>query len=342
MHYITFCLAGIFVLDEKKKIIEYSLFPKEPKEIFEKIKKLKMGEMIPELEDLLSKLKDKNIITDIPIGSNEFNVQKMKIEKNPRKLALESGFIKSNTEYNKILSKIQILETKSKIKSEEKMDRVAMQVVSAIEDLTDISNRLSERLHEWYGLYYPELERKIRDNKKYAEKISESPERDVNSIGMELDENDLKVLESLADKTKKIFDLGEDLEKYLENVMMKIAPNTTTIAGPNIGAKLILLAGGLEKLAKLPSSTIQLLGAEKALFRFMRSKNKSRPPKYGILFLHPEVTNAPDHLKGKIARVIASEISMAAKTDFYTKEDKTKKYKERVKRRIKEVMRKNQ
>ncbi|MCD6398606.1 MAG: hypothetical protein J7L08_01680 [Candidatus Aenigmarchaeota archaeon] len=343
MHYLTYSIAGVFLLDEDKKIVDFSLFKNDPKEIIEKTEKLKNGEIIDELEEIMKRIKDNDIVTDIPIKSDKFNINEIKMDKNPRELAIKSKFVKNDAEYNKLISKIQILETKSKIKTTEKMDKVAMQVISAIEDLTDISNRYSERLHEWYGLYYPELERKIRDNKKYSKIVSEKTKKPISeeSVGMELDEDDLKILKKFAEQTKNIFELQEDLEKYLEVVMEKVAPNTAAIAGSNIGAKLILLAGGLERLAKLPSSTIQLLGAEKALFRFIKSKNKTRPPKYGILFLHPEVTNAPDHLKGKTARAIASEISMAAKTDFYAKEDKTEKYKEELKKRLKEIKKKN-
>ena len=122
--------------------------------------------------------------------------------------------------------------------------------------------------------------------------------------------------------------------------MPEVAPNVTAIAGSTLAAKLMVLAGGLKNLAKLPSSTIQLLGAEKALFRFMKNKGKSLPPKYGILFLHPEVTNAPVEVKGKVARAVASELSMAAKTDFYTGENKTEDYKKHLKKRIKEILKK--
>ncbi len=343
MHYVTYCLAGIFVLDEDKRIVDKSLFPKDPKEILEKINDLKKGKEISELKEVLKKIEDKNLVTDIPLKSEKFNIQEIKIDKDPRKLSIESCFVKNNKEFNKILSKIQILKTKGKINSSEKMDKVVMQVVSAIDDLTDISNRFSERLHEWYGLYYPELEKKIKNNKSYAKEISENPKRDLSqeSIGMKLGKDDLDILKKYAKETKDIFELQEYLEDYLEDLMEKVAKNVKAITGAKLGAKLILLAGGLEKLAKLPSSTVQLLGAEKALFRFMKSKKKSKPPKYGVIYLHPEVTNAPDHLKGKVARAIASEISIAVKTDFYTNKDKTEKYKENVKERIKEIYEKD-
>ena len=353
MLFITYSTIGIFALDQKKNIVEHALFPRDPEKIIERIERIKKGEVIPELEEILKKIKDKDIVTDIPFKDKNFNIEYKKkisaheiLKEKQRKLAIKLNFAKSQSELNKILSEMQIIKTKRKIKFIEKKDRIAMQAVSAIDDLTDISNRFSERLHEWYGLYYPELERKIKDNKKYAEIISENLTRESidnfsETMGMDLDEYDLKILNMFSKETKNIFELNEELEEYIEKIMNGIAPNVTGLVGAKLGAKLILLAGGLEKLAKLPSSTIQLLGAEKALFRFMKSKKKSRPPKYGILFLHPEVTNAPDNMKGKVARVISSMISKAAKTDFYIKEDKSKFYREEFERKIKNILKRN-
>jgi len=349
MMFITYSTIGVFALDQKKNIIENVLFPKDPEKIIEKIEKIKKGEAIHELKEILKKIKDKDIVTDIPFNDNNFNIEYKKklsaheyIKENQRDLALKFNFTKSHGEFNKILSEMQIIKTKRKIKLVEKKDKIAMQAVSAIDELIDISNRLSERLHEWYGLYYPELERKIKDNKKYAEVISENMTREnienfSETMGTDLDEDDLKILNHFSKETKNIFELNEELEKYIEGIMNDIAPNVTGLVGAKLGAKLILLAGGLEKLAKLPSSTIQLLGAEKALFRFMKSKKKSRPPKYGIIFLHPDITNAPDNMKGKIARIIASFVSKAVKTDFYIKENRADEYKKELDKKLREI-----
>ena len=97
--------------------------------------------------------------------------------------------------------------------------------------------------------------------------------------------------------------------------MNTLAPNISSIAGENIGARLIAKAGSLEKLARIPSSTIQILGAEKALFRAL--KTGSKPPKHGILFQHDDIHTAPKWQRGKIARSIASKIAIAARVDAY-------------------------
>lgn len=345
-------MAGVFALDQKKNVLEYSLFEKDPEKIIKEMEKLKKGIVTDELEQVLSKIKDNDVVTNIKFKKEGFNVEfrekvsaSQYLKDNVRKIALETGFIKEPVEFNRLLSEIQLIKTRKKIKSEKKKDRIAMHAVSSVEDLVDISNRLSERLHEWYGLYYPELEELVKDNQKYVELLSKNPKREAvkgfsRTIGMDLDETDLEILKVFSEKASAIFELNEEIEKYLEKIMPEIAPNMTSIAGPILAAKLIVLAGGLKNLSKFPSSTIQLLGAEKALFRFMKNKKKVSPPKYGILFLHPEVTNAPQELKGKVARAVASELSMAVKTDFYTQEDKSEHYKKRLKKRLKEIFKK--
>ena len=105
------------------------------------------------------------------------------------------------------------------------------------------------------------------------------------------------------------------MAETVESTMNKIAPNITNVAGATIGARLIARAGGLERMARLPASTIQVLGAEKALFRAIRTG--SRPPKHGILFQHEAVHMAPKWQRGKIARTLANKIAIAARIDYY-------------------------
>jgi nucleolar protein 56 len=104
-----------------------------------------------------------------------------------------------------------------------------------------------------------------------------------------------------------------------------------------LAAKLISAAGGLEKLAKMASSTIQLLGAEKALFRHLRGKG--RPPKYGLLYVHPLIQQASPKLRGRVARTLASKLAIAVRIDHYTKEDRSKKLKRELEEKIKGILR---
>ena len=126
------------------------------------------------------------------------------------------------------------------------------------------------------------------------------------------------------------------MEKYLDDLLKEVAPNLRELAGSTIAARLISLSGGLDKLVKKPSSTIQLLGAEKALFRFLHGRGRS--PKYGLLFMHNMVQNAPNEKKGKIARVLASKLSIAAKIDYYGKGNLSVELKKTLDDKIKNIM----
>ncbi len=107
-----------------------------------------------------------------------------------------------------------------------------------------------------------------------------------------------------------------DLEGYVERSVRSLAPNVSELAGPMIAARLVTLAGSIEDLARYPAGTVQLLGAERALFRHL--KTGSRPPKHGVLFQHPLIHRAPPWQRGALARVFAGRIAMAARADAYT------------------------
>ena len=125
------------------------------------------------------------------------------------------------------------------------------------------------------------------------------------------------------------------LEKQIDLDMHDNAPNISKIVGSLIGARLISLAGGIERLATMPSSTIQLLGAEKALFRY--KKEGGKPPKHGVIFQHPKINRNPKEIRGKIARIFASKIAIAAKADAFTKRDISKDLKDELDKRIKDI-----
>jgi nucleolar protein 56 len=126
------------------------------------------------------------------------------------------------------------------------------------------------------------------------------------------------------------------MSNFVENVMTQIAPNVTKICGPTIGARLIAKAGGLEKLARAPSSTIQILGAEKAIFRAIRTGAK--PPKHGVIFQHTLIHESPKWQRGRIARALASKIAIAARVDYYRKKLDTS-IEEDLMKRIREIRR---
>jgi nucleolar protein 56 len=182
---------------------------------------------------------------------------------------------------NKISKTISENTVKEKLISE---DLQIIQMVNALDDLIKISNTLTERLNCW--LVIPTPEGKIKSFKDTIATV----------------EKEIKIL-----------------EKQIDTDMKKIAPNTTAIIGSLIGARLISLAGGIDKLSFFPASTIQILGAEKALFRF--KKEGGKPPKHGTIFQHSLINRSPLKHRGKIARLLANKISIAIKADVYTKRD---------------------
>ena len=126
------------------------------------------------------------------------------------------------------------------------------------------------------------------------------------SMGADLDDEDLAQIQDMCKKILELYSVRQSLENYVESVMEEVAPNTKAIGGSLLGARLIAIAGGLMNLAKLPASTMQILGAEKALFRSL--KTKARPPKHGIIFQHPLIHDAKRWQRGKIARALAGKL----------------------------------
>jgi nucleolar protein 56 len=166
----------------------------------------------------------------------------------------------------------------------ESEDLQLIQMVNALNDLVQTANLLSERLSSW--LLLPTPKKKVKPFEKTLAAVNDEIQR---------------------------------LQNQIEIDMKRIAPNTSKIIGSLIGARLIALAGGMQRMAMLPASTIQILGAEKALFRF--KKEGGRPPKHGVIFQHPLINRTQKTERGKIARLLANKISAAIKADVFTKRD---------------------
>jgi nucleolar protein 56 len=218
-------------------------------------------------------------------------------------------------------------------------DLQAIQSVQALDEIDKTANIVSSRVREWYGLHFPELTSIIDDNPSLLRLVLRFKTRDAyaegdleemgysknksraieiaakQSRGADLRGEDVSRIVQLAEEAQHLFSLRDKLAMHVERTMRRVAPNTTEIAGATIGARLMSKAGGLEKLAVLPASTIQILGAEKALFRALRSG--ARPPKHGLLFQHADVHSAPKWQRGKIARQVAGKIAIAARVDKY-------------------------
>ena len=214
-----------------------------------------------------------------------------------------------------------------------------VQAIQALDDTDKYLNITATRTSEWYGLHFPELTQMVQDNIALCKLISDVGSRDMfssdnlagrgftdkkveailtardRSKGGTISEGDLGRVRSLASLAVQLGSIRDGLNGYVESQMKKVAPNVAEVAGATIGARLMAKAGGLDRLAVLPASTIQILGAEKALFRSLRTG--ARPPKHGILFQHQAVHTAPKWQRGKIARTLANKIAIAARVDYY-------------------------
>ncbi|HDH91479.1 MAG TPA: C/D box methylation guide ribonucleoprotein complex aNOP56 subunit [Candidatus Aenigmarchaeota archaeon] len=350
--YIVTTPIGCFGVEENNKIISFRLFPKDPEKIAEKLKVLqeKILEEEREVEEELKKKGFKQIFFSVArkgVKSIPGSEAEKFIKSNLRKIAVEKGFVKDEIEFNQLLVQVNVQLAKKRIKESIKKDRIVVQVNGAIEEIDKTINILVERLREWYGLHFPELNKTVKSHEKFAkivknfgkrEKIKDPELKKIaeSSMGTDFEDEDIRAVKLLAQQILELYALREKLQKYLEKLLKKVAPNLAEIAGPMLAAKLIAKAGSLLKLAKMPSSTIQLLGAEKSLFRYLHGKGK--PPKYGLIFTHPLIQKAPKKHRGKIARAIASKLSMAVKIDYYSREYKGDKLKKDLEEKVKRIL----
>lgn len=242
-----------------------------------------------------------------------------------RAVALKCGFVESSAEYYSLLHEVTMEAAKLQISGALTPDQRIIQAIEALDDINETTNSLSERLSEWYGTYFPESglngEALALFVKKYGSRENIEPESSLylkarNSMGAKLENPDEILLRGFAESICSLYEQRRQIETYTEKNMEALAPNLCLIAGSMLGARLISIAGSLESLAAFPSSTIQVIGANKALFKHLRARAPS--PKHGIIFSHPLINTAPWWIRGKIARAVAAKISLAARVDFYS------------------------
>jgi nucleolar protein 56 len=215
--------------------------------------------------------------------------------------------------------------TKQRIKESVTPDLL---VIHAIKDITGIDravNILVKNLRDWYSLYNPEMSENVKEHESFVRLVLEGKKRE-SKMGSNLSKRDLEPIMSLAKQVSGLYLFRKKQEQYLDKLMKETCPNLTLIAGSLTGAKLIEIAGSLKHLAEMPSSTVQLLGAEEALFRHL--KTGSRCPKYGVIYAHELIQRTKKEDQGKAARALADKITIAGRVDYFKGEfigDKLKK-----------------
>ncbi len=209
------------------------------------------------------------------------------------------------------LRELNLKLTKKEIADSVKSDTIIVQTLHALDELDVVIRKLSVALKEWYSYYAPSV-LKISEPLGLIELVKKGKKEEM---GGDFSKTDIKACFEYSSDIESLLKLREKHFSYLESLMKNSCSNLNSVAGTYVGAKLISLAGSLNGLSNMRSSTIQVLGAEKALFRHL--KKKSKPPKFGVIFMHPSISNAKE--KAKVARKLAAEISLAARKDFFRK-----------------------
>ncbi|KAG4189222.1 hypothetical protein ERO13_A08G213700v2 [Gossypium hirsutum] len=220
--------------------------------------------------------------------------------------------------------------------SADKVDTMIVQAIGLLDDLDKELNTYAMRIREWYGWHFPELTRIVQDNIHYAKTVklmgdranaakldfseilpeeveTELKEAAVISMGTEVNDLDLMNIKELCDQVLSLSEYRAQLYDYLKSRMNTVAPNLTALVGELVGARLIAHGGSLLNLAKQPGSTVQILGAEKALFRALKTKHST--PKYGLIYHASLVGQAAPKHKGKISRSLAAKAALAIRCD---------------------------
>ncbi|MCC6028917.1 MAG: hypothetical protein LM591_02110 [Candidatus Korarchaeum sp.] len=341
---------GILLLDENGKLLELVPFPRDvgaiasilERRVFvrEAVSKILSGVDADEI------VVNDSILKEVLDGMGRASVLSPSekpfsaIRSSPLKYASQAwGEIKQK-EYFQILNELGILLSKSGVR--ERLSSLDQQVIKAI-DFVDHSNKalniIAPTIREWYSIHFPELDELIEDHYDFMKLISIEPDRrklnqrvleeagfdektikkiikaSRDSIGADLSDTDLQAIRRAALSWLELYEAKREMELYIEDLMKRAAPNLSAVVHPMVGARLIAIAGSLERLASLPASSIQILGAHKAIF--MHLTKGTKPPKHGVIFQAKEVRGAPRSLRGKISRLLATKIAIAARVDVY-------------------------
>jgi nucleolar protein 56 len=372
--YLVTAPFGVFAVSEGGDVVDFELYPKGVDEAVEEALAIERGEVSASATRLLERLKGKvsqvvveddefargvsSLGFDVSVipGGDVFRSFRSRLSE----VAVKYGFASSIEDFVNWLYSMEVEYTRRKLRRvAAKRDMLAVQAIRAIDDIDKTINLFATRIREWYGVHFPELDELVKEHEDYIRLVAEVGHRDnitveglkrvgfseakaskiveaaASSVGADLSEHDAEAIRTLARIVLDLYQLRRTLTSYLGDVMSEVAPNITALVGPLLGARLLSLAGGLEKMAMLPASTIQVLGAEKALFRALRTGGK--PPKHGVIFQYPEIHRSPKWQRGKIARALAAKLAIAAKIDAFTGRFLGDKLREELEARIQEI-----
>ena len=344
--YITQCIAGFIAFNQDFEIVKMKLF--EENEIVENLIRIEENEILDEEIELINELElncDDKVIIETTKRRSQFksleNYENLIVEtpnnggeylrENLEDILIEIGFLSENGDYKELIQHYEELAINQIKKSSQEEDKLLIQAINSVDDIDESISKLVERIRDWYTIYFPEMDT-ISNNETYTKLIALSENRediienfkdqfneDIEySSGADIEEADLLMLKSFAESIYSLQKSRKELEVYIDSKMEAIAPNLRDLLGATLGAKLIAHIGSIKRLATYPASVIQIMGAEKAIFRHL--KTGEWPPKHGLIFQHPSVRGAKWWNRGKIARNLALKITLAVRKDVFSGE----------------------
>ncbi|MBY8997848.1 MAG: C/D box methylation guide ribonucleoprotein complex aNOP56 subunit [Candidatus Thorarchaeota archaeon] len=374
--YLTLTVFGVFILDEEGKVTSKHLFHPDADKAAANLMAVSDETVTDTIENSLKELEGTDVIVEDAMFAralSKIENLNVRVEEGnaPRwfrdsqdDYLIEQGIVASREEVTTFRREVSIILAKSKVSAaSEAKDLLIKNAIDAVDEIDKSINVLIMRLREWYSLHHPSLNRLVEDQELYAKILGVcTGKANINKdglesvgvpatvteqivkaltgdIGAELQDSDLAIIASLAKSVNGLYQMRNELEIYISSMMETVAPNLAVLAGPMIGARLISLAGSLMELARKPSSTIQVFGAEKALFRSL--KTGADPPKHGIIYRVPEINTAPFWQRGKIARSLAGKLSIAARIDAYSDRDVGISLRAQFIKRVEEIRRQN-
>ncbi len=326
------------VIAEKLSFVDDGKMISETASLVEKLKKVGFTFFVFE-QDQVAEAAAKKF--GVKVGLAHPSPQGESLRRNVAEVALEVGFVKDLQQLRELTREVSLELTRLRMrKAGTRRDLMIAQAILSIDDLDKTINLFMGRIREWYGLHFPELDGVIEKHETYARLVSslgkrlnftlENLEKENMSrkkaaqvaktargqLGSELTEADIEQIQSLCRQTLGMYSSRKNLQEYASAAVEMVAPNVEALVGSLLAARLIALAGGLTNLAKMPASTIQVLGAEKALFRALKTGTK--PPKHGIIYQDALVHDAKKWQRGKMSRALAGKLAIAARADAFS------------------------
>ncbi|MFO7990815.1 MAG: NOP5/NOP56 family protein [Thermoplasmata archaeon] len=320
---------GTFLIQDGN-VIDARLFPKDADEIAERRGKLKRGETLSEEREIVRSLPGNVMVYSKRLSEFGGVTGDADVQIQPEDYSYDMS----------LLQKALRIEGEKELKEPQDPGRDIGKAMETIQDLNETINILMERLRDWSSVHYQELHDVLSDEEllEMFERGVVPKDKGIELMGPQITEEEKQNYSRFSETILQQRSFREELSEYVERNMNIYAPNLTALTGPKLGAELIAQAGSLKKLAFMPASTVQVLGAEKSLFKHL--EKGTPPPKHGYILQHPYVHRSSKENRGKIARTFANKIVIAARIDYFGERDVGDELKQELEHKIEEIKKK--